>query len=71
MGARQMRTVGWWSSLGAAVVGFVLVAQAQGPFGMGGEEIKLVKEFDKNGDKRLDAGERLNRRIQQALAGVA
>ena len=59
MRARQMRSVGWWSSLGVAVAGFVLVAQAQGPFGMGGgEEIKLVKEFDKNGDKRLDAGER-------------
>jgi hypothetical protein len=54
-----MRTVGWWSSIGVAVAGFVLVAQAQGPFGMlGGEELKLVKEFDKNGDKRLDAQER-------------
>src|SRR5688572_9478607 len=57
MRAKQMRTFGWWSCLGIAVAGFVVVAQAQ--FGMGaGEEVKLVKEFDKNGDKRLDAQER-------------
>ena len=57
MVTRQMRTFGWWSCLGVALAGFVVVAQAQ--FGMGsGEEIKLVKEFDKNGDKRLDAQER-------------
>ena len=59
MRTRQIRTFGWLSSLGVAVAGFVVVAQAQGPFGMGGgEEVKLVKEFDKNGDKRLDAQER-------------
>jgi hypothetical protein len=52
-----MRAFGWWSSLAVAVAGFVVVTQAQFGWG-GGEEIKLVKEFDKNGDKRLDAQER-------------
>ena len=68
MRTRQMRTFGWWSSLGVAVAGFVVVAQAQ--FGMGGgEEVKLVKEFDKNGDKRLDAQERKAARAAAANRG--
>jgi len=70
MRARQMRTFGWWSSLGVAVAGLVVVAQAQGPFGMGaGEEVKLVAEFDKNGDKRLDAQERKAARVAAANRG--
>ena len=56
----------------------VFVTRAQGPGGFGGfgpgfggpgSETKLVKDFDKNGDKRLDAAERAKARASIANGG--
>jgi hypothetical protein len=62
----------------AAIIGIAALTgprpiEAQGGFGFGfpgGDgEVKLVKEFDKNGDKRLDAAER--KAARAAVAGGA
>src|SRR5688572_17967069 len=61
-----------------AVFGLMaLVTRAQGPGGFGpgfggpGTETKLVKDFDKNGDKRLDTAERAAARASIANGGGA
>ena len=52
------------------VTSFAFVVRAQGPFGFGGDrEVQLVAQFDKNGDKRLDAAER--KQARASLGGGA
>ena len=60
-----------WIVAATGVAGLSLVVQAQPGFGFGPErqELKLVKQFDKNGDGRLDAVERKAARPTAAAQG--
>jgi hypothetical protein len=55
------QTTRWVIALTTLAIGLPLGLGAQGGFGFGGgaqRDLELVKQFDKNGDKRLDAAER-------------
>ncbi len=59
---RTPYTIRWAAALaiGGTVFGLTVAAQGPGGFGFGGpgQEVQVVAQFDKNGDKRLDAAER-------------
>jgi spore coat protein CotH len=66
----RFQTTRWLAIAAAMAVGLPLALDAQGGFfGGAQQELQLVKQFDKNGDKRLDAAERKAARAVAANQG--